>query len=682
MPRKLSAEDYIKILRKEHPGLYTYKVSPGSGPRGILAVCRKHGEFVPNVRNRSTLCLCPKCSHEVGNAKKRSMTVPEFLAKAKEIRGDKITGFKKLSKIIQCGAIPVKCAEHGWVKASPKNILDKSRNFCIKCKNAASGAELAMTSPEFRERVAARWPGKLILAADTTYPGMNRDTPVICPQHGRQMSTPARLLPKTWKVQQDNWCMRCTWEASNSKKRKHTDGTFLAWLKHKFGDTVSDYSRAAWSGVMQPVELKCPTHGWQRPLAQTLEFNDGAKPWCTECLHHSYRKITCLEDVRKVITERFGSDSAVSVSPRNPETVEFPSRSTARREVLLTCRHHGDFLCKLGRLTYGDPATPPCHKCAYKVSKPHVKINALLEELGVSSNQNYRAHGMRYKDSGYPFELDVFVPIKKVAVEINGVYWHSHSRDSNLTRNKHRAKAEKCREQGIRLLQFWDTQILNPASWRIIRSMVAHALGVTSKVVYARNTRCGPLTKEQAAQFYEKHHLQGSAPMTNSSVSYGLVSRDAKGRERLVAAATFDKPRFSKKYEWELLRMASFTNLSIPGAASKLHAAFTREHAPADILTYANALYSDAGVYEKLGYLRRGYSAPSYVWVHPGSGTVKSRYQTQKHKLEDLLESLDMGYDPDASETENMRANGFFKVSDAGNHVLEWTSATRANKPL
>lgn len=70
-------------------------------------------------------------------------------------------------------------------------------------------------------------------------------------------------------------------------------------------------------------------------------------------------------------------------------------------------------------------------------------------------------------------------------------------------------------------------------------------------------------------------------------------------------------------------------------------------------------------MYRTLGFKLKEISRPGYVWFK--NKKVFSRYQTQKHKLKDLLGSDN--FNENSSESENMRNNGFVKIYDCGNAV-------------
>jgi very-short-patch-repair endonuclease len=57
-----------------------------------------------------------------------------------------------------------------------------------------------------------------------------------------------------------------------------------------------------------------------------------------------------------------------------------------------------------------------------------------------------------------PKELDIFFEDKKIAVEINGIYFHN---DVVKDKNYHVEKTVLCERAGIRLFHFWDFEVLD-----------------------------------------------------------------------------------------------------------------------------------------------------------------------------------------------------------------------------
>lgn len=255
-----------------------------------------------------------------------------------------------------------------------------------------------------------------------------------------------------------------------------------------------------------------------------------------------------------------------------------------------------------------------------------------------------------------PYELDIVVPDRKIAIEMDGVY---HHQDDVLD-----LKQRLAREIGYNLLHITDL------SWydkkEIWKSIISSKLGRTKRI-YARKCKLVALTSAQASKFTAINHLQGKL---SSKIAFGL-----EHESKLVACMTFGKPRFNKSHEWELLRYASLLNHTVVGGASKLLKAFIDSYKPKSIISYAKVEHSIGKLYDTLGFSYASPGVPSYFYVK--NSEVTSRYQAQKHKLKTLLGDR---FDESLTETENMQACGYIKVNDRGSavYVLEIDSLKRS----
>jgi len=167
--------------------------------------------------------------------------------------------------------------------------------------------------------------------------------------------------------------------------------------------------------------------------------------------------------------------------------------------------------------------------------------------------------------------------------------------------------------------------------------------------------------------FFERNHIQG---YVECSVCLGLYQDDL-----LVSAMSFGKPRSDKwrgENNYEMLRFCSRLNSSVPGAASKLFNHFIKNYHPNLVVTFCDVRFSSIDpndtVYPKLGFEYDGYSAPNYKYAIPGTSLIYSRQQFMKHKLKYRLEN----YDPNLSEAQNMRNNGYVRLYDCGNFRYVW----------
>ena len=237
----------------------------------------------------------------------------------------------------------------------------------------------------------------------------------------------------------------------------------------------------------------------------------------------------------------------------------------------------------------------------------------------------------------------------KLAVEVNGVYWHS---DKFRERDHLLDKTLKCEQLGITLLHFWDYEINKKGD--IVKSMISSRLGLNQKI-YARKCVIKEVSSKESKQFQIDNHIQGSAV---SSINYGLYYED-----ELVALMTFAKSRFNKKYDWELVRYCNKLDLTVVGGASKLFNWFLKNN-DGSIISYANRRYSNGNLYHLLKFKLIDSTRPNYMYFR--NNVLLSRVKCQKHKLSKLLDN----FDEKMSEKENMKNNGFDRIYDCGNYVF------------
>ena len=251
-------------------------------------------------------------------------------------------------------------------------------------------------------------------------------------------------------------------------------------------------------------------------------------------------------------------------------------------------------------------------------------------------------------------ELDMYAPDRGIAIEFNGVYWHSEKNGKG--KNYHLDKQKKCSDIGIRLVHILDTEWKSKED--IVRSRLSNLFGM-SKRVYARKCRVGVVDNSTASVFFDRTHIQGRCAQ---SVAYGLWYEGT-----LVACMSFGKSRFSKKYEWELLRFSNELNTSVVGAAGKLFSYFKKLVNPKSVVSYCDLRWNTGNMYSAIGFTEVGRSSPNY-WYTNNYTFLESRMRYQKHKLSNILPL----FDESKSEWQNMSDNGFDRIWDCGNSVYVW----------
>ena len=255
-----------------------------------------------------------------------------------------------------------------------------------------------------------------------------------------------------------------------------------------------------------------------------------------------------------------------------------------------------------------------------------------------------------------PKEIDIFFPDFNFGIEINGGYWHSSefNKDPKAQLKKIQMAAQQC----VKLIHFWDWELNN--NWSLVISKIEHQLGL-SKKLYARRLSIRSVDTDVKDQFLNENHLQGTCA---SKINIGLYDQN-----QLVMLGTFGKSRFSKKAQWELLRLASCQNTAVVGGADKIFKNFVSNYVKTGekIISYCQKRLGKGAVYSRMGFKESHSTEPGYVYVKRGL-PAGSRNQWQKHML---AKKLDI-FDPLLSESENMAINGYYKAWDCGQIVFEF----------
>jgi hypothetical protein len=291
-----------------------------------------------------------------------------------------------------------------------------------------------------------------------------------------------------------------------------------------------------------------------------------------------------------------------------------------------------------------------CPKCSRGSSSQERQIAKIIEEWGFSVDR-------RNRTLISPLEIDIYVDSKKLAIEFNGLYWHADDID------RHRIKADACRDAGIRLIQIFEHDWVTKKD--IVIARLKSALGMNSRI-FARDTIIEEIDYKAAKQFFDLHHLHGNA---RGAMKFIALKTEGK----IVQALSICKQRFKNTHaELEILRSASAEGITVVGGLSKLISYCRKLYPQQSILTYADRCWGEGKSYEKAGGKFLAYNNPGYFWWK--GDRIVSRYYTQKRSIQKILGEL---HDPALSEESNMRKDGWRKIWNAGNSVYLFPALQR-----
>ncbi len=259
-------------------------------------------------------------------------------------------------------------------------------------------------------------------------------------------------------------------------------------------------------------------------------------------------------------------------------------------------------------------------------------------------------------------ELDIYIPSLKIAIEYDGLFWHSES-GGGKDKLYHLDKMERCQSNGVRLITIFEDEWCNKKD--IVKNRLRHLLCKSINKLYARECKIEEITGKHTTIFLEKNHIQGRCP---SKINVGLFHDN-----ELVSIMTFGSPRIimgqsaTNSDEYELLRFASID--LVVGGASKLLSYFIKKYNPKRIISYADRRWSVGNLYEKIGFFNKQTVTPSSWYFKPGYAI---RYHKFGFRKSILSKKLDI-FDPRLTEWENMQLNGYDRIWDCGNFKYEWT---------
>ena len=269
-----------------------------------------------------------------------------------------------------------------------------------------------------------------------------------------------------------------------------------------------------------------------------------------------------------------------------------------------------------------------CPKCYPRTSSSFEReIKEILEK-----EYNYEII-MNDRSLIYPYEIDMLFPEHNLAVEFDGLYWHSFIEDKYY----HLRKTNLCEEKGYKLLHIFEDEYIFRKN--IVLEKLRYELGINNnkQKIYARNCEVKEINSKIKNEFLENNHIQGS---DRSKVKIGAYYKD-----KLVSVMTFSKSNISRSFYqeegvWELSRFATDVNFVIPGVASKLLEYFKNNYEWKEIFTYADKRWSNGNLYEKIGFNFSHETKPNYWYVVGNSRKHRFNLRKGKNDPKDIPEHI------------------------------------------
>lgn len=381
-------------------------------------------------------------------------------------------------------------------------------------------------------------------------------------------------------------------------------------------------------------------HEWESKISNRTTSS-------TDCPYCTNRKI--LSGFNDLSTTHPKLSTQFHLTKNNPLT---PTSILAgsSRNIWWQCEKGHEWEATPSNRSSLDSNCPACAANTY-VSQGEKDIVTYLNLLGVVTETSIR--------NLIKGELDIYLPAYKIAIEYNGLYWHSEKAGRDKT--YHRNKWEQCQKQGIQLIQIWEDD------WKtkplLVKQMIAHKLGLnTQPTTYARKTTIQPVSSSEAQLFLNKNHLQGY----RSAKYWGLYTKTSP--QELVAIIGTQQ----KQTSLEIIRYA--TSQKIPGGFTKLlkHAQ-TQHPTITQINTYSHNDHATGGLYENNGFTAKHNGTPGYSYWKYGWATRQNRL---KYSPSAIRKNPALKSEEGLSERELALLNNLIRIWDSGSTLWVKTIPT------
>lgn len=278
----------------------------------------------------------------------------------------------------------------------------------------------------------------------------------------------------------------------------------------------------------------------------------------------------------------------------------------------------------------------------YNVSYPEKVLKDALDAAGCTG---YIMHDRQLLK---PKELDFYFSDKKIAVEINGLFWHSERVKPNDKLNIYHKWLEG-KQAGIRILEFSGSEILGRTEQVV--QFIRHQLLPSDRVEYARNCKVVDVDTDTAVEFVNKYHLQSVA--SNKQITVGLMIDD-----ELLSVMMFSRHHRQGHSDITIQRMCSIYGCVVVGGATRMLKHAMIKNGWDRVITWSNNQYTDGAVYAAMGMKKDAELPPDYMYYRlSGDGHAVSKQSCTRAKLKCA---------PGETELEKATSLGMIRVWDCG----------------
>lgn len=284
-------------------------------------------------------------------------------------------------------------------------------------------------------------------------------------------------------------------------------------------------------------------------------------------------------------------------------------------------------------------------------------LKYITEELNIEMIEDYIIRN----DTLDKIEVDMFSPKYNIAIEYDGLYWHSEI-ERGKGKDYHINKTKICEQKGIQLIHIFSDEWLYKNE--IVKFKLKNLFKLNTNKIYARKCNIKKISYKEKDDFLNKNHIQGT---DRSLYQFGLFYKN-----ELVEVITFSHYKYIKSDEtiFELSRFAGKYDTIVVGGFSKLLKYFISNYNVKKIISFADRrwTFNNENVYIKNNFKLNSIIEPSYWYLYKHS----VRYHRFNFRKKLLPKKLEI-YDEALTEWQNMQLNKYDRIWDCGNYKYELT---------
>ena len=247
-----------------------------------------------------------------------------------------------------------------------------------------------------------------------------------------------------------------------------------------------------------------------------------------------------------------------------------------------------------------------CPKCSNQMSIAEEEIcNFLRDTIHLTQIER------RNRSIISPQELDVIILSHNIAIEFNGLIWHSTK--FNKEKQYHLTKTEECLNKGINLIHIFEDE------WNfkrdIVKSMLRDALELYEETIDSNSCSVREISTSVARDFLNTNNING---YKKSKYKYGIYTDSGE----LVSVITFGY--YNKEIDsYDIISFSNKLNTSVINALRTLISYFTDQHTVSVLKVVSDRRFCANKQFANIGFKHVEYTKPNKFYIDDKNRVTK-----------------------------------------------------------